>query len=116
MASRCQPTSPLPVTGGLLGLLGPGSYSTSIRVTDSTGAIFDRAINFTVLPSGLFSATRIRCRKALVNTAYSFQFVGYGGSDSYIWGASGLPAGLTINSSTGLLTEHRLPPAHSASP
>ena len=36
-----------------------------------------------------------------MNSPYSFQLVGYGGSGTYIWGASGLPAGLTINSFNG---------------
>jgi hypothetical protein len=107
---RVQDGQPLPLgfsagtTGGLAGLLGPGSYSTSIRVTDSTGATFDRPINFTVLPVDILS-WQGGLPKALVNTPYSFQFTPYGGSGTYVWGAATtLPPGLTINSSTGVLS------------
>ncbi len=41
--------------------------------------------------------------RAVLNTAYSYQFSGYGGSGTYNWTASGLPPGLTL-SSTGLLS------------
>ena len=105
---RVQDGQPLPtgfpssITGGILALLGPGNYNTSVRVTDSTSATFDRAINFSVLPVDILSLGNIP--RAVLNTAYSFQFTGYGGSGSYLWtvGAS-LPPGLTLSSS-GLLS------------
>ena len=106
---RVQDGQPLPmnfpssVTGGLLGLLGPGSYSTSIRVTDSKGVTFDRAINFTVLPIDIVSIQN-SLPKALVNSPYSFLFTAYGGTSTYVWSGSGLPAGLAINSTTGQLS------------
>jgi Putative Ig domain len=106
---RVQDGQPLPtnfpssVTGGLLGLLGPGSYSTSVRVTDSKGVTFDRAINFTVLPVDIVSS-QSGLPKAVVNSAYSFAFTAYGGSGAYIWSGVGFPPGLSINPSTGVLS------------
>ncbi len=109
---RVQDGQPLPtnstnfpasVTAGILALLGPGSYSTSVRVTDSAGATVDRALNFNVLPIDIVSYQG-SLPKALVNTPYSFQFTPYGGSGTYVWSVTGAPTGLTINSSTGVLS------------
>ena len=83
-----------------MGLLGPGSYSTSLRVTDSVGATFDSPISFTVLPVDIL--TQGALPPAVLGTAYSFQMTPYGGSGTYTWGVSSL-AGFSI-SSTGLLT------------
>ena len=105
---RVQDGQPLPtafpssVTGGFLGVLGPGSYSTSIRVTDNTGATFDRAISFSVLPVDITTSGGFP--PAILNTAYSFQMTAYGGSGSYVWSSTTLPAGLSINPSTGLIS------------
>lgn len=43
---------------------------------------------------------------AIINTPYSAQLVGSGGSGSYIWGLilSTLPTGLSLNSSTGVIS------------
>src|SRR6185503_16704012 len=61
---RVQDGQPLPtffsttVTGGFIGVLtAPGTYNTSIRVTDSVGHSFDRAISLTVSPLALLSSS-----------------------------------------------------------
>ncbi len=106
---RVQDGQPLPGffsatggTGALLGLLGPGSYSTSIRVTDSTNATFDQPINFVVSSIDIVNFNTLPF--ALVNTPFSYQFVPYGGIQSPNWTATGLPPGMTLNSSTGVLS------------
>jgi hypothetical protein len=105
---RVQDGQPLPtgfpasVTGGFLGVLAPGSYSTSLRVTDSTGATFDRAVNFIV--AAVDDVSQGALPRAVLGTLYAFQFTPWGGSGTYAWGGSSLPAGLTINSSTGLIS------------
>src|SRR5437899_1239716 len=55
--TRVQDGAPLPtffpsnVTAGFLGVITtPGTYQTSIRVTDSTGIVADRPITITVSP------------------------------------------------------------------
>jgi hypothetical protein len=105
---RVQDGQPLPtgfpsnVTGGILAVLSQGFYTTSIRVTDSTNATFDRAINFTVLAVDIVSNPTLP--KAVVNTAYSFQLSPVGGNGNYVWSGSNLPAGVSINSGTGVLS------------
>lgn len=85
-------------TGGYLGVTtAPGTFSTSLRVTDSANNTFDRAVNFTVLFLETLSANPLP--KATVLVPYSFTFTGFGGSGVYSWSASGLPPGLSMNSS-----------------
>ena len=102
---RVQDGQPLPIgftaTGGYLGVLTtPGVFNTSIRVTDSVGSRFDRAITFTVSPLQILSQSSVP--KATVNTPYSFTMTPYGGSGTYTWSATNLPAGITMSAS-GLL-------------
>jgi hypothetical protein len=89
--------------GGFLGVATTaGTYNTSIRVTDSLGATFDRPITLTVLPQVLVNQSNLP--KALVGTPYSFQLVAGGGSGTYSFSASNtLPSWLTLSAS-GLLS------------
>jgi uncharacterized repeat protein (TIGR03803 family) len=106
---RVQDGQPLPtnfptsVTGGLVGVItAAGTYPTSIRVTDSLGNTFDRAITVTVSPLHILS--QFNLPRATRNVAYpSFTFTPYP-SGSYTWSASNLPAGMSLNASTGELT------------
>jgi hypothetical protein len=101
---RVQDGPPLPtfiasdVTAEYLGVITvPGTYSTSIRVTDSAGNHFDRAVTITI-PS-LRNVSLFRPPKATLGQPYSFTFVPYGGSGNYSWTASNLPPGLTLDTS-----------------
>ncbi len=42
--------------------------------------------------------------ESLVNSLYSATMAGAGGDDNYIWSAAGLPAGLSIGASTGIIS------------
>jgi putative Ig domain-containing protein/all-beta uncharacterized protein len=101
---RVQDGPPLPTfftpgtTGGLIGVITtPGTYGTSIRVVDSMGNQFDRAVTITIPP--LRNVSLFRPPKATLGQPYSFTFVPYGGSGSYYWTAENLPPGLTLDSS-----------------
>ena len=109
--TRVQDGQPLPTnfnsattTGGYLGVLAtPGTYSTSIRVTDSVNNIFDRPITFTVSP--VLLSTQSTLPKSIINTPFGYQFTAVGGSGTYNWTISNLPSALSnfsINT-TGLL-------------
>jgi hypothetical protein len=89
---------PADVTGGFIGVVTtPGTYSTSIRVTDAASSHFDRPVTITVSP--LRNLSHFRPPKATVGQPYSFTFVPYGGSGNYSWSAENLPSGLTLSSS-----------------
>ncbi len=100
---RVQTGQPLPtffqpgVTGGYLGVMTTsGVFSTTIRVTDSLEATFDRAVTFTVSPLHLLSQTN-SLPKALVGTPYFFELTPFGGSGTYSWALTQAPSWLSIN-------------------
>jgi hypothetical protein len=100
LGMRVQDGQPLPTsfatsaTGGLLGVLTtPGTYPTSIRVTDAANRVFDRPINVIVSPLQLLT---VNTPKATVGVLYSFALTPYGGT-AYAWAASNLPPGLSID-------------------
>ncbi len=103
---RVQNGQPLPtnfpstVTGGFIGVLATtnATYSTSLRVTDSLGRTFDKAITLNVLPLKILSQTV--APRGAVGVPYSFDETPFGGT-SYSWSATNLPANLNIDSVTG---------------
>ncbi|NOT24909.1 MAG: hypothetical protein HOP16_02295, partial [Acidobacteria bacterium] len=105
MRVQTGPPGPLNVTGEafFMGVIpAPGTYPTSIRVTDSLGAVLDKAVTYVAVPHYLFNVSPLP--RALNGAAYSYQLLPGGGSGSYTFSATGLPAGITINTTTGLLS------------
>lgn len=104
---RVQSGPPFPTnfssstTGGFMGVLTtPGSYSTTIRVTDSVGTFIDKSVSFVVSPIVITSHNNLP--RVVVSTAYGFNLTAAGGSGSYLWevaSGSTLPAGLTLSGS-----------------
>ena len=107
---RVQDGQPLPSfftsPGGFIGVLtDSGVFHTSIRVTDSTGAHFDRAITMTVSPLAIVSLGA--WPRGAVGTAYSFSLVPFGGVGPYSYAVSTfspLPPGLSLNTVTGQIS------------
>ena len=104
---RVQNGAPLPtsfpasVTAGLLGVATtPGVHQSSIRVTDSVGNFFDAPVSVSISPLNILSSTTLP--KAVVGSFYAFTLMPSGGS-LYSWSATGLPAGLSIDSATGTI-------------
>ncbi len=92
------------VTGGYIGVItAPGTYSTSLRVTDANNNVFDQPITLTISPLNIMIADG-NLPHSTLNTPYTFTFPPYGGSGNYTWSANNLPPGMGINSSTGQLT------------
>jgi hypothetical protein len=106
---RVQDGQPLPqwfasdVTGAYIGVITtPGSYSTSLRVTDSVGNIFDRDIHFTIGGPGYAGPSSLAFAK--VNTPYAYLLTAVGGSGNYRFDDNGgLAPGLKLDPS-GLLS------------
>lgn len=88
-----------------------GTYYFTLLATDSSTPIAASAympVKLVILPAGVSATPRIAGPSSLlaagtVSTAYAtgIQAVASGGSGVFTWSATGLPAGLTINSSTG---------------
>jgi hypothetical protein len=100
---RVQDGQPLPTffslnngTGGFIGVVtAPGVYNTSVRVTDSLGVTFDRAVTLTILPVEILDINPLP--NATLGTPYSYTLHPYGGSGNYIGTGLGLPPGLSLN-------------------
>jgi hypothetical protein len=99
---RIQQGAPLPTgfssttTAGFLGVLTtPGTFPTTIRVTDSLGNSADRDINVTVVGLQILSQTTLP--KATLNVPYAFTLTPFGNVGSLSWSATGLPSGLSLS-------------------
>jgi len=100
-------------TGGFIGILAaPGTWSTSIRVTDANSNTYDAPVTLTATSLDILNPGNPP--NATLNSPYSFTFTGYGGTGTYSWSATNLPAGLSINSTTGAISG--TPTGSSASP
>jgi len=108
---RVQDGGPLPPgfslsggTGGFLGVLTtPGTWNTSIRVTDASGTTYDRAISIGATSLNMLNNSAYDPPNATMGSSYSFTFTGYGGAGPYTWSASNLPVGLSMNPATGTI-------------
>lgn len=80
-----------------------GAFTLIIQVADSAGLTATKALTVTIAPAGLNITTSRQLADAVLNVAYSQQLSAAGGQPPYRWSANGLPAGLTINSSSGLI-------------
>ena len=79
-----------------------GPSSMSITVTDNHGRTSTTVLTLTVNPVVSISTTSLP--NAVVNEAYSAGLVGTGGTSPYTWAASGLPAGLALDTTTGVIS------------
>src|SRR6185436_19437690 len=93
-----MPTSfPASTTGGYLGVFNTlGVFPTSIRVTDSVGAMFDRA--FTITVNNLQMLSNQTPPRPTVGVPYDFAVIPFGLTGAATWSSSGtMPPGLSIN-------------------
>lgn len=84
-----------------------GEYSISLKVTDSLGLFSNRSVNLKVLsgPGITTPTTGAALPDATEGSAYTYSSAAAsGGTGSYTWSASGLPSGLSINSSNGTIS------------
>ena len=79
-----------------------GSYNFTVQVTDLAGDTATCTYSITVY--GPVSITTTSLPAGTVGVSYSATLAATGGSGSYTWSATGLPGGLSINSSTGAIS------------
>lgn len=81
----------------------PGSYFISVNAYPATGTAGSRIVNIIVVEAlGNITPTSIPDGKETV--PMSVQFNVTSGTGNYTWSATGLPTGVNINSSTGLIS------------
>ncbi|HLH16921.1 MAG TPA: putative Ig domain-containing protein [Bryobacteraceae bacterium] len=94
-------------TGAITGTPpGPSSGNVTIKVTDSgtpTPQTASVTLALTIAPAPL-TITTTSLQNATINVPYTAPLAAQGGTGAYTWGATGLPSGLTINTSTGLIS------------
>lgn len=81
-----------------------GTFTLTFRVADSAGLSASIALPITIAPASLTITTARTLAGATLNAPYSQTITAAGGSPPYNWSAAGLPAGLSIDSNTGLIS------------
>ncbi len=79
-----------------------GSFTVTVTVTDANLRSASRELSLTVSPAVVISTASLP--NAVKGTAYSTTVSATGGRTPYVWSASALPGGLSINSSTGVIS------------
>jgi hypothetical protein len=81
-----------------------GTFSLTIQAADSAGLTARRAISLTIAPAALSITTGRAFPDVLLNSSFQQTLTATGGTPPYTWSASGLPAGLTLNASQGVIS------------
>lgn len=96
-----------PTTASISGTpVASGSYTFTVQVTDTGGQTDTQLLNILIVDGNYPTISTTQLDFAPLNTAYSDTVFASGGSLPYIWSiASGdLPAGLTLDSSSGIIS------------
>ncbi len=81
-----------------------GTFPITLQVADSGGLTASKQFSVTIAAATLNITTARQLPAAVLSSAYSEQLAATGGTPPYTWLANGLPAGLAINSTTGLIS------------
>ena len=83
----------------------PNSYPLTVTVTDSAGLnATNKSLTLVIAPATLGITTPRQLPDASLSQPYSQTITATGGTPPYTWSAAGLPAGLNINSSSGVIS------------
>lgn len=80
-----------------------GTFNVTVQVTDSAGLTASKTLTLTIPSAALNIVTARQLPDAALNTFYSQMLTATGGAPPYVWSVTGLPAGLSINASTGAI-------------
>jgi hypothetical protein len=81
-----------------------GAFNFTVQATDSANLTATRSLSLTVNAAALSITTPRQLPDARLNGPYSQIIAASGGRPPYRWSSSGLPAGLTIDSTTGQIS------------
>lgn len=83
----------------------PGSFPLTVTVTDSAGLTANsKSLTLAIAPATLGIATSRQLPDASLSLPYNQAIAASGGTPPYTWSAAGLPAGLSINASSGVIS------------
>jgi formylglycine-generating enzyme required for sulfatase activity len=81
-----------------------GNYSFTINARDSVGSTISRAFAIQFIPYTLTISGPASASGTQYSSATPLQFSAIGGAEPYRYAATNLPAGLTLNATSGLIT------------
>jgi hypothetical protein len=81
-----------------------GTYQFLVFVDDTTTASASQTFSITIVEPGLVITTATSLPSGVIGSPYSTTFAATGGKPPYFWSAKGLPTGLVLANTTGLLT------------
>jgi len=91
---------------------GPGLYGFNVFVTDSAGNSYQKSMSLDVIPGGIAEnqITLGPISDAIVGMNYGWQIpTCCGGVAPFTWTATGLPAGMSIRSGSGITSDYVFP-------
>ena len=81
-----------------------GTLTFTLQARDAAGVAVTRIFTLAIAPASLVITNDAQLPDGAVGSAYSCRMNAAGGTPPYTWSATGLPAGLTIDAGTGLLS------------
>lgn len=94
-----------PIQGTLSGTpTAPGTFTFTVQATDSKGLTGSKSVSLTVVSTGLSITNAPQLPNATLGSPFTLQMTAIGGTPPYSWSANGLPSGVAINSSSGLIS------------
>lgn len=103
-------TATLPAAGGTVytrlvsGLAVNPSYSGNIALTSTGATPVDVAVSGSVTPMPALPSVTAASLNGTVGTAYTYQIIATENPDSYTLASGSLPAGLSLNTTTGIIS------------
>jgi Putative Ig domain len=81
-----------------------GTFNFTVQAADSAGLTASRSLSLLINTTALFFTTGRQFPDGTLNQPYSQLVAASGGQPPYRWSATGLPAGLTIDSTSGQIS------------
>lgn len=81
-----------------------GTFTFTVQASDSTGHTGSRQLSLMITPPALTITTGRQLPDGSLKVRYSTSLAAIGGSQPYTWSAAGLPAGLSIDASSGVIS------------
>ena len=105
MVSGFVPGLTLASSGTLSGVpTEPGNFSFSLLARDALGVTATRAFTIAIAPAPLGISSATDLPDAMLNEPFLHELRAAGGAPPYTWSANGLPEGLSIDASTGVIS------------
>lgn len=82
----------------------PGSFSITLSAQDAAGVSATRSYTVAITAPSLRISSSADLPDATLSEAFSFPITATGGTPPYVWSANGLPEGLAIDASTGVIS------------